>query len=78
MHALEKMLARASGKSRVSRGEIVVAEVDVAEVNDLYLQVISSFFELGGEKVLRPERAAFVFDHYSRPLPSRRRTTTGR
>ena len=69
MHALEKMLARASGKSRVSRGEIVVAEVDVAEVNDLYLQVISSFFELGGEKVLRPERAAFVFDHYS-PAPT--------
>jgi 3-isopropylmalate/(R)-2-methylmalate dehydratase large subunit len=69
MHALEKILARASGKERVSAGEIVVAQVDVAEVNDLYLQVVKSFYELGGEKVLFPERTTFVFDHYS-PAPS--------
>jgi len=67
MHALEKLLAKASGKSSVKTGEIVEAEVDLAEVNDLYLQVIKSFYEMGGKKVAHPERVAFVFDHYSPP-----------
>lgn len=65
MHALEKMLAQASGKEYVSAGEIVVAEIDVAEVNDLYFQVVKSFYELGGSKVAFPDRVNFVFDHYS-------------
>ena len=67
MHALEKLLAKASGKTRVKPGEIVEAEVDLAEVNDLYLQVIKSFYEMGGTKVAHPEKIAFVFDHYSPP-----------
>lgn len=69
MHALEKTLARASGKTQVSAGEIVLADVDLAEVNDLYLQVVKSFHELGGEKVRHPEKTSFVFDHYS-PAPT--------
>ena len=69
MHALEKMLARASGEEEVRAGQIVTAEVDLAEVNDLYYQVIKSFRELGGERVAHPERVAFVFDHYS-PAPT--------
>jgi 3-isopropylmalate/(R)-2-methylmalate dehydratase large subunit len=67
MHALEKLLAKASGKTRVKPGEIVEAEVDLAEVNDLYLQVIKSFYEMGGTKVAHPEKITFVFDHYSPP-----------
>ena len=67
MHALEKILARASGRNAVRAGEIVEAEVDLAEVNDLYLQVIKSFYEMGGTYVTHPERVAFVFDHYSPP-----------
>lgn len=43
MHAIEKILAQAAGKKSVSTGEIVTAGVDVAEVNDLYLQVVTSF-----------------------------------
>jgi len=69
MHAIEKILAQASGKSSVTAGEIVTAEVDVGEVNDLYLQVVKSFYELGGTRVAHPERITFVFDHYS-PAPS--------
>jgi len=64
-----KILAQASGKSSVTAGEIVTAEVDVGEVNDLYLQVVKSFYELGGTRVAHPERITFVFDHYS-PAPS--------
>jgi 3-isopropylmalate/(R)-2-methylmalate dehydratase large subunit len=63
------MLAKASGNNEVKAGQIVTAEVDLAEVNDLYFQVIKSFNKLGGEKVAHPDRVVFVFDHYS-PAPS--------
>lgn len=69
MHALEKILAKASGKIEVKAGEIVNAKVDLAEVNDLYLQTIKSFYEMKGTKVWDPEKIAFVLDHYA-PAPS--------
>ena len=68
MHAIEKIFARHSGKSQVSPGEIVTAKVDFAEINDLYLQTVYSFYEMGGEKVWDREKCAFVFDHYA-PTP---------
>jgi len=69
MHALEKILARASGKDRVKAGEIVNCRVDLAEVNDLYMQVIEFFEEMGGKKIWDPEKVVFVFDHYA-PAPT--------
>jgi len=69
MHAIEKILAKGCQKSRVSAGEIVTAKVDFVEVNDLYLQTVYSFYEMGGEKVWDRDRAAFVFDHYA-PAPT--------
>ena len=36
MHAIEKILAKNSGREKVSAGEIVTAKVDFAEINDLY------------------------------------------
>jgi len=68
MHAIEKILAKNSGRKTVTAGEIVTAKVDFAEINDLYLQTVYSFYEMGGEKVWDSERAAFVFDHYA-PAP---------
>ena len=65
MHAIEKILARNAGVDRVSAGEIVTAKVDFAEINDLYLQTVYSFYEMGGEKVWDNTRCAFVFDHYA-------------
>lgn len=65
MHALEKILAKNSGKVEVKTGEIVTAKVDFAEINDLYLQTVYSFYEMGGETVWDRERCAFVFDHYA-------------
>ncbi len=69
MHAIEKILAKNSGQAKVSAGEIVTARVDFAEINDLYLQTVFSFYEIGGTKVWDRERAAFVFDHYA-PCPT--------
>ncbi|USS40667.1 3-isopropylmalate dehydratase large subunit [Thermococcus aggregans] len=69
MHALEKILATHAGKKEVSPGEIINCKVDLAAVNDLYLQVIKSFQEMGGQKVKDPEKVAFIFDHYA-PAPT--------
>ena len=68
MHAIEKILAKNSGRKEVRTGEIVTAKVDFAEINDLYLQTVYSFYEMGGEKVWDNTRCAFVFDHYA-PCP---------
>ncbi|MDW7669925.1 MAG: 3-isopropylmalate dehydratase large subunit [Bacillota bacterium] len=62
-------MAKASGKNVVKTGEIVNAEVGFAEVNDLYLQTINSFYEMDGTKVWDSEKLAFVFDHYA-PAPN--------
>lgn len=69
MHAIEKILAKNSGKAQVHTGEIVTAKIDFAEINDLYLQTVYSFYEMGGEKVWDNTRCAFVFDHYA-PAPT--------
>ncbi|KRK80156.1 isopropylmalate isomerase large subunit [Companilactobacillus nodensis DSM 19682 = JCM 14932 = NBRC 107160] len=68
MHALEKILAKNSGLDSVSAGQIVTADIDFAEINDLYLQTVYSFYEMGGKKVWDNTKAAFVFDHYA-PAP---------
>lgn len=69
MHAIEKIFAKHAGKSTVETGEIVMAKVDFAEINDLYLQTVYSFYEMGGKKVWDNTRCAFVFDHYA-PCPT--------
>ena len=65
MHALEKILAKAAGAASVGAGEIVNCRVDLAEVNDLYLQTIRSFREMGGERVANPDAITFILDHYA-------------
>lgn len=69
MHAVEKILARASGKREVKPGDILTCLIDLAEINDLYLQVLKSFYEMGGKRVFDPESVVFVFDHYA-PAPT--------
>ena len=39
-HAIEKIMAKNSGRSRVSPGESVPVKVDFAEINKLYLQTV--------------------------------------
>ena len=65
MHAIEKILAKAGGKDSVVTGEIVNCQVDLGEVNDLYLQTVRSFFEMGGKKVSDPKKLVFIMDHYA-------------
>ncbi|MDY3868293.1 MAG: 3-isopropylmalate dehydratase large subunit [Pyramidobacter sp.] len=65
MHATEKILAAHAGRDTVTAGEIVNCVVDVAGINDLYLQTVRSFFEVGGKKVHSPEKVLMFMDHYA-------------
>ncbi|WP_041959919.1 3-isopropylmalate dehydratase large subunit [Sulfurospirillum arsenophilum] len=65
MHAIEKLLAKKAGKTSVKAGEIINCEVDMAGINDLYLQTIRSFHEMGGVKVHDPSRVIMFLDHYA-------------
>lgn len=65
MHALEKILAKQSGVTHVKAGEIVNCTVDMAGINDLYLQTVRSFFEMGATKVHSPAKVIMFLDHYA-------------
>ena len=65
MHAVEKILAVKAGRDAVTTGEIVNCDVDIAGINDLYLQTARSFFEIGGTRVKNPENVYIFMDHYA-------------
>ncbi|MFV0480463.1 MAG: 3-isopropylmalate dehydratase large subunit [Campylobacteraceae bacterium] len=65
MHAIHKLLAKKAGKKEVSVGEIVNCTVDIAGINDLYLQTVRSFYEMGGKKVHSPQNVVMFLDHYA-------------
>jgi homoaconitate hydratase family protein len=65
VHAIEKILAKAAGKDSVVTGEIVNCWVDLGEVNDIYLQTVRSFYEMGGKRVHDPRKLVFIMDHYA-------------
>lgn len=65
MHAIEKIMAKAAEKEKVVTGEIVNCKVDMAGVNDLYLQTIRSFHEIGGNRVHDPSKLIVFLDHYA-------------
>ncbi len=65
MHAIEKLLAKKAGKQIVKTDEIVNCDIDMAGINDLYLQTIRSFFEMGAKKVYDPSKVIMFLDHYA-------------
>ncbi|XPV68385.1 MAG: 3-isopropylmalate dehydratase large subunit [Halarcobacter sp.] len=65
MHAIEKLLAKKAAKQSVKTGEIVNCDIDMAGINDLYLQTIRSFFEMGAKKVYDPSKVIMFLDHYA-------------
>lgn len=65
MHAVEKILARAAGRGEVTTGEIVNCKVDLAGINDLYLQTLRSFAEMGGKRVYEPGKVVMFLDHFA-------------
>lgn len=71
MHALHKILAAKAAISQVAPGDIVNAAIDLAGINDIYLMVAHSFYDMGGKKVKHPGRVAIFMDHNA-PSPTAR------
>lgn len=68
MNLVEKILARASGKSTVEPGDIVVADVDRMIMHDLSGYLTAKVFdEKVGGQVRYPDRVVMVFDHHFSP-----------
>jgi 3-isopropylmalate/(R)-2-methylmalate dehydratase large subunit len=60
----EKILAKASGKTSVSPGEIVDADVDMVMVHDLTGPLaVEAFKRIGVEKVWNNKKAVVILDH---------------
>jgi len=70
MTLAEKILAAAAGRSQVSAGEFVVAEVDLALLHDIFAaQVFDLLIDCGVDGVFDPDRTVVVIDHLV-PAPS--------
>jgi 3-isopropylmalate dehydratase large subunit len=69
LHPIYEILANASQSNNISPGEFITVPIDFAFVNDLYLQVLLSFKEIGAKKVWNPNKIGFVMDHYA-PSPT--------
>ena len=64
MNISEKILARASGKDKVSPGEIVDARVDMVMVHDLTGPLaVESFRKIGVKKVWDNKKIVIILDH---------------
>ncbi len=75
MTMAEKILARASGRSRVRPDEVVVASVDLAMSHENADLVRKSFIEIGARQVRDPARIVIIFDHRV-PAESEKTATT--
>ena len=64
MNIIEKILANASGKQKVSPGEIIEANIDVAMTHDLTGPLaIKSFRRIGAKKVWNKKKVIVILDH---------------
>src|ERR1017187_10001121 len=75
MTLAEKILARASGRARVARDEIVVAKIDLAMSHENADLVRKAFLEIGVPRVWDPEKIVIILDHRV-PAESERTATT--
>jgi homoaconitate hydratase family protein len=75
MTLAEKILARASGRERVSPDQIVIARVDLAMSHENADLVRKSFLEIGVERVWDPSKIVIIFDHRV-PAESEKTATT--
>jgi len=65
MTITEKILARASGRSSVEPGELIMAAVDLAMANDITAPLaINSFEQIGVERVWDKDKVALVPSHF--------------
>lgn len=64
MTLAEKILARASGRSIVSPGGFVTADIDLAMTHEALASVFVNLLGIGWDKVWDPTRIVVLLDHY--------------
>lgn len=68
MNLVEKIIARAAGRTSVEPGEIVIAAVDRLIMHDLSGYLTSGVYDKQvGKPIPDPERVVMVFDHHFSP-----------
>jgi 3-isopropylmalate/(R)-2-methylmalate dehydratase large subunit len=79
MTMTEKILARASGRTEVRPGDLVLAEVDFAMGHDLTIPPAGRIMrqEMGADRIWDPDRVAVVQDHFQ-PAKDAASATLGR
>ena len=78
MTLAEKILARAAGRERVTAGEFVVADVDLALLHDIFAAGVFGHLDAAGvERLFDPERTVVVIDHLV-PAPTELAAATQR
>src|SRR2546425_3262353 len=63
----EKILAKASGKERVSPGDIVDGSVDLLYMHEMLAMALMPFNEIGTMKVWDPDKIVVTLDHWVPP-----------
>jgi len=71
MTLAEKILARASGQKKVSPGQYVTAQIDLAMAHEGLAAVFMNLARTGWTKVWDPSRIVSILDHYV-PAPTER------
>jgi 3-isopropylmalate/(R)-2-methylmalate dehydratase large subunit len=72
VNIVEKILARASGRTSVAPGDIVIATVDRLIMHDLSGYLTANVFDQQvGKPVRHPDRVVMVFDHHFSPPTER-------
>src|SRR5512136_2169165 len=69
MTMAEKVLARTSGRERVTAGEYVTARVDRVMCHEAFVLCALKLLQLGIDRVFDPERVIVILDHYF-PAPT--------
>lgn len=69
MNAIEKILARRSGRQQVEPGDVVVTPVDLMVMHDLSANFVMKVFEgeMEGASIANPGKLVFAFDHNFSP-----------
>jgi homoaconitate hydratase family protein len=69
MNVIEKILAKKSGKTQVTAGDVVVCEVDLMVMHDLSANFVMKVFEneMDGAAIADPSKLVFAFDHNFAP-----------
>ena len=63
----EKILAKASGKERVSPGDIVDGSVDLLYMHEMLAMALMPFHDIGTMKVWDPDKIVVTLDHWVPP-----------